>query len=286
MKSFKNHSFFYNKTLNKRRNRTRFEDNITASISMPPHLLFPISSRHPKLFQTEDFMKKRIIASSDLIFQHAERRVLLLFYSFIAFYNKNVEIKRGRTIEQHGMGSKINDTAACHHSLFPNFIIKNKQTSDDSDFENTQFARSLNMIIEQPTLVNIFDNHLEGGGNSFVMTNALNLINQVSNNNLDPILAMNDFFPSMNNFFTGYHAFVDKSKFPYSQALMLICEYQRKGTFSAADNLKIKKEYVALMLGLKAEECSLDSSFLHPHYLALQREIWINKANTYKPYRP
>jgi hypothetical protein len=69
--------------------------------------------------EIDDLYVKKVVLIPALIKRHAQKRVDFFFLLMIALYNKKVEIKKGKTILQHGKGSNKTGTAGCHASLFP-----------------------------------------------------------------------------------------------------------------------------------------------------------------------
>lgn len=264
--------------------------NVTASLAMRQSrrsLVPPGLSRAGML----DFDLKRIRDHGDAIEEHAARRADLLFYQMVALYGLNgkygmpIQVKRGVTVLQHGKGSKLQLTQACHSALFPAITIAAKGAYRDVDltasFKGTHLYQSLNSTVELPVPVNGFDDYIEGSGRpSSVMLACLDALNQVANDQVDPASGMALFYQAMHQFFTQSRAdyFTRNGLHTSTLIKLAIDEFQRKGTFSGADaGLKMLDDYLFLLLRLKPNEIKQvkeDRALLKSHYQSVQDEIW------------
>ncbi|EKD71035.1 MAG: hypothetical protein ACD_46C00291G0011 [uncultured bacterium] len=86
----------------------------------------------------DDLLVKKIDLTADLIKEHAARRVDLFFLLMCAVYKKNLIIKKGETVKQHGKGSEARGTHACHDSLFPNLLIFKEVDENDTNKVSTE----------------------------------------------------------------------------------------------------------------------------------------------------
>lgn len=224
---------------------------------------------------------------------HAARRTDLFFYLCVTVFNTNIEVIDGRTIWQHGTGSKSHGTHACHSTLFSNPQI--------SHLQGTHFLASLNMTVELPSEVNEFDKHLEGLYSQSTYVKQLNVIlNRCAKGEINPQQAMteymriNDFFFELFNQRYLYDE-TSKGKNKMSQeeekvrnkleSFKAIWQYQKEGTFKSAVQgkkpVEIDPDYIEMMLGrhtIKNRWFQFKSS----SYKALQAEI-IASPSTYKP---
>ncbi|MDR3492567.1 MAG: hypothetical protein P4M12_11120 [Gammaproteobacteria bacterium] len=262
----------------------------------------PISERIRKLekelFQSDDefecdqLMLQKIELLSDEIKEHAARRVDLFFYLLISVWEKNITIKKNSTAIQHGQGSAKKGTQACHSSLFPAVKFERAPTPlgwimsnfDFPTLDGTQFKEALNMTVELPSIVNIFDGLLERKYRSTSYTNdILSLLNKVSQSEMKPIDAMNEFFKIMNTFFMYIekkYVFSPKAKNP--EAFKKVWELEKKGTFHAVkqNTLVIDHNYVGLML--RANEAEIkkmgsDYKDCDTLFRKIQKEIFESK---------
>lgn len=246
------------------------------------------------LFKTVQKVRAQIV-------EHAARRVDLFFYLCLAVRGTFVRIEEDDTVKQHGKGSDKRGTQACHSSLFPNLkfiptfptetnnhrfggLFANTSKKPFRDLRGTHFEDSLNMTVELPGIVNGFDGHLEG---RFQLTefakDCLTILNKVSQNQLDPIAAMNEFFKVMFSFFDHLRRnYLNKPhRMDYPKTFTKVWEYEQEGTFMAAnrETLTIKDEYVRLMLRLNYVERLKAIYSLEPFYDRIQEEIYQARAS-------
>lgn len=215
------------------------------------------------------------------IIEHAARRVDLFFYSVIAVYDRQVMVSRGQTVKQHGRGSFIRATHACHSSLFPHLILQKKsdltgESRRDTTLDDTHFADSLNMTTELPIIVNKFDSYLDGTNKTSVLHDAATILNDAAIGKIEPKAAMNQFFSVMARFFTNFEKNHAKSD------LKKVAAWQKSGTFLAAnvDNT-VREDYLHLMLRLHPHEkleVQADPDRWYFYYKRIQDEIYLSKA--------
>ncbi len=204
--------------------------------------------------------------------EHAKRRVDLFFYTLISVYGQYLQIEMTPTVLQHGRGSAEYGTEACHSSLFPSLGFKRRTAWFDyirqplplPTLSGTDFEHTLNMTVELPSVVNDFDQHLEGiKRTSHSAREALRILHEVSNCTITPIEGMNQFLRALQDFFnqmdTKYIQTTGKIDNP--EAFKKVLELQRTGTFICAEPLSdtkkthtIKEEYIHLMLRLNSSE--------------------------------
>ena len=254
----------------------------------------------------DELLVKKIKLMHAQIVEHAARRVDLFFYLILAVRGTYAIITKDDTVKQHGKGSEKRGTQGCHSSLFPNLKFTQpieEQTSTGlintvfnlfftsspkkapRTLSGTYLEEALNMTYELPGIVNSFDGHLEG---RFEMTefadDCLAILNKVSKNEIDPIEAMNQFIKVMNDFFNhirrNYLKIRKQHRMDYPKTFPLVWEYEREGTFIAAnlDSLTVKNEYIALMLGLKKIDTFKAIFSLEPYYQRIQDEIYASKS--------
>lgn len=240
--------------------------------------------------EIDNFYVEKVRLVEDLIKEHAARRVDLFFYLLLSVYNKQVVVTKASTNKQHGRGDKEElGTAACHSSLFPNVklvaIPSNSffwTTPIAQDLQSTHLHDSLNMTVELPTVVNDFDGQLEGRYSKTPYTlDCLAILNKTAKGELTPPAAMQQFFQVMNRFFNIYERdYILTGKNDYPQAKKLIWQYQKQGTFIAANpDLSIKNEYLHAMLRIKQQTMlekaqEMVYSSLPTYYRNIQEEIY------------
>lgn len=230
---------------------------------------------------------KKVESISEIIIEHAMRRADLFFYLMIAVYKKNVRVYKDATVKQHGSGSQDLNTQGCHSSVIPNVKlepISNSllfQSSPVPDLENTQFADSLNMTVELPLIVNVFDGILEGKRQHSKEVKALlETLNQVSRG-LNPKLGMNKYYKIMDNFFNHVEQNqIRKNKIESPKAFKKVWEFEKKGTFSMVYNGCMKEDYFYSLLRLnkyEIEKLKKEPAIVEIYYKRIQDEIYENK---------
>lgn len=214
--------------------------------------------------QMDELLLEKIELVEDQIIEHAARRVDLFFYLLLAVYKKNMIISKDHTIKQHGKGSKSKGTQACHSSLFPNIKLEPIKTTLSFLFSTkplvisgTHLEDSLNMTVELPTIVNAFDQRLEGRYKlSKTVNGCLTILNKVSKGEIDPRDGMNEFFKIMDLFFQAFEKkYLTTKNKTSSAAIKTIWKYEKIGTFFyATENNAIQNDYLHLMLRLNSTE--------------------------------
>jgi hypothetical protein len=186
------------------------------------------------------------------IILHASHRVDLFFLLLVAVYGSKAIVNKGLTPRGIRGANKETGTHFCHSSLFPCVRLKfPEQTETVID--------SLNATVELPQAVNGFDGHLEGRKKPSSLIEASTVIlNQVSQEVIDPGQGMTPFFENLHMFFMMPHTsyFNKNSQTSTSQAKQHILAYQIKGSFLATDASKrtVSDEYLHKMLGLMPDE--------------------------------
>jgi hypothetical protein len=265
-----------------------------------------IKDQHRLLKNIDLALLKKVEMVAENIREHAIRRIDLFFLLLIAVYKKNVIIHKGKTTKQHGNGSEITDTAACHDSLFPTIITSKNETKpnlemttsywpltlfksnpmalppaqDEQLLQDTYFAEVLNMTTELPTCVNQFDCHMEMRGceRSSMVKTAVTILNRTASGEYDPIRGLNEFIKALNLFFKAMEY----------QYIMQIPDYsnkERQGSFRAINesSLTANRNYVYMMLGLhkltrKQYAAGLVySGYIEQRILEMQNEILTSK---------
>lgn len=221
----------------------------------------------------------------DEISEHAARRVDLFFYLLIAVHGKKVKISKADTIKQHGKGCRKKGTQACHSSLFPNLKFSDESKSTLS-LQGTHFDESLNMTVELPEIVNVFDGYLEGNNkNGRYIQACLVVINKVSMNEMSIKEGMNEFLRIMNDFFNEFETEkLIKMNTENTALLSRVCAYEKAGTFFCTnkDNKTISNNYIYALLRLCADDIKKvekNSSLLTAHYEQFQKETLESKAS-------
>lgn len=248
------------------------------------------------IFKQVDLLKTNIE-------EHAARRVDLFLLLLLAVYKKNVILSKGETVKQHGKGSKKYGTQACHSSLFPNIHIEPIRPSRFSFWANTsplvikgtQLEETLNMTVELPHIVNVFDGYIEGGSRLSEYTKAcLNIANRVSRGEIDPRAGINEFLQVMDIFFMHFeknYITTESAEEKADKAMQLVWEYEKKGTFKATEgnNLTVSDAYFYAALGLKQDEIDKLSYrswyYLPSFYERVQNQILSSKPLVEKRHK-
>lgn len=221
----------------------------------------------------------------DEISEHAARRVDLFFYLLIAVHGKKVKISKADTIKQHGKGCRKKATQACHSSLFPNLKFSDENKSTMS-LQGTHFDESLNMTVELPEIVNVFDGYLEGNNkNGRYIQACLVVINKVSMNEISIKEGMNEFLRIMHDFFNEFET-EKLIKMNTENALLLsrVSAYEKMGTFLCTneDKKTISNDYIFALLRLRHDDIKKvenNSDLLTAYYEQFQKETLESKAS-------
>lgn len=296
------------------RKRTSFEDNITASLALPepakPKMLLcetEIKQPSKKCNSLDELRLQEVELVSKQIIEHAQRRADLFFYLLIAIYKKFVVLNKDETVKQHGKGNPLYGTNACHSSLFPNFKLTEMPTENISEFlakghtffcpilDGTHFGETLNMTVELPRVVNVFDMHLEGKVHnpSTEVKGLTDILNKVSLGALTPQEGMGRFYEVMHKFFNDFET-EDCKKVAVDTPITIkkIGAYQREGTFKGAtkEHNKMTDEYFCMLMRIKPEDVKwkrnssdafdhyVEKKTLEKYYLQIQSEIYSSKA--------
>lgn len=215
-----------------------------------------------------------------LIENHASRRVDLFFYTLIAYYNTKLFVEIEDTFLQHGLGTKKQNSAACHSAILTSLWDTNHTSPPATDhnftsyrtsiLNGTHFENSLNATVELDVSVNYFDtNYIEGRSATHLKMRviALAILNKVSRGELDPIEGMNCFLSKMHkNFMSIQSDYFNNKELKSSPKLsrQAIFTAQYKGTFfnscafqtieNAPDDIILKDDYVNMLLASSKEE--------------------------------
>ena len=117
----------------------------------------------------------------------------------------------------------------------------------------------------------------------------LNILNLCAQDRIDPVTGMNMFFQAMNQFFTSPHErfFTRQGKCSTTAAKIKVYEYEREGTFQAANaDLSVRIEYIYMMLRLKPgeiREVKEDPRQLGKYYARIQEEIYAAPTRCSEP---
>lgn len=254
---------------------------------------------HKKMLEyNQDPTPENIFKQVDLlkteIEEHAARRVDLFLLLLLAVYKKNVILSKGETVKQHGKGSSTYGTQACHSSLLPNINIETPRASRFSFWSGaapfvitgTQLEEILNMTVELPHIVNVFDGYIEGGSRLSEYTKAsLNIANRVSRGEIDPRAGINEFLNVMDIFFIHFEkAYITSDKDKADAAMQLVWKHEKKGTFKATEGntLMVSDAYFYAALELKPDEVA-KLSYRSWYYLPYFYERVQNEILTSKP---
>lgn len=302
----------------KHRSRRNYSTNITASLALPEfreackskekNVKEPILSKLISLekerkqltepAQIDALLAKEVTLLDEKIKEHAARRVDLFFYLVLAVYEKQVIISKDKTIKQHGKGSKIRGSQACHSSLFPNVQLTTipskwqffKKISAPT-LAGTQLDEALNMTVELPNAVNAFDGHLEGRYRPTVYVQSLlNVLNEAASGKKNPQACMDNFFCIMNEFFLDMEKkCFTKKTIDTPITTKKIWEYEQAGTFQAAnaDKKTVNEDYMHLMLRLtQVEIASLKKKpeLISGFYKRIQNEIYNARLDNKSSY--
>lgn len=301
------------------RKRTTFKANNTASLALPDKI--NIQSSKCSIDKTEavklaafsesivermrQLHLKQLAATSvseisnivlekvelvaPLIKEHASRRVDLFFYLLVALFGTNVMIEKSNTIKQHGGGNNSLGTQACHSSLFPNLKIEPYSqwsfftSSKPFSLEGTYFAEALNMTVELPQIVNVFDGMLEGKKKeTSYVTDLVKILNAVAMKSLTPLQGMQKFFQIMTRFFDDFETkHTAKTELVNLPGLKKIWEYEKNGTFLGKANydLTINEGYLFSLLRVFINDKNFikNTNFLEQRYKLIQNEVLESK---------
>lgn len=268
--------------------KTSYDQNVTAAICNEQ------IAKKSNTGKTSGVAKaKKVPLSKEYIIEHAQRRVDLFFYLLVYYHDKNIEIRLGGIVSQHGAGSnyrKKEYTEASHSSLLSStygLLCMATRTNPNARHEivwplSNHFYNSLNSTVELPTEVNDFDGILEGKisdtWQSRWREDALCLLNLVSKGTINPLQGLQRYFLIMENFFNS-----DKIQQDYknsaNEAKRLIYAFQYQGTFDSKWNLHTKEvvdEYVFMLLRLDEKEIAdfkQNSKFKYEVFYRLQNEM-------------
>lgn len=256
--------------------------------------------------------------------EHAARRIDLIFYLMMAMYDREVVAEKIHTNKQHGEGTKKMGLEGCHSCLFPSVRLYKPSNGFLSDLATSAYDRitsntfedimtrhlgeSFNMTAEMISLVNDFDQFVEGHSiQGQVVKSILEICNKVSDKKLDPMEGMSDVLAVFRDFFQRFEeehlsskpSPKSKEKKPkdpkvkrdkeikFKQAMRKIMEYEAVGTFDAANAAgKIDPDYIYLLLRLRPEEIAKvkqDPSELKKYYLRMRKEIYEHASTVNNP---
>ncbi len=269
------------------------EETISAKIE----LLESSLKKSTDATQKDSLILQKVELVSEEIKEHAARRVDLFFYLLVAVHGKQITVTKESTVLQHGQGSDDKGTQACHSSLFPNVKFEKIpsawswiSTTPCSTLDNTQFKETLNMTVELPDIVNIFDACIEGRYHrTRYIKDLLTTLNKASRNEIDPIQGMNEFFKIMDSFFVATEKkYQDTKKLENPTAFKKVMSLQKEGTFQGVkkDTLLVDDSYLSLMLRLKPHEAAIarySTKYFASSFTAIQNEIF---ASTLKEPTP
>lgn len=291
------------------RQRSTFKTNKSAAIALPEYSFLgdhakknnsSLAMSYPVLKEMKRLHQKQIAAETDdevstiilkkvelvagLIREHAARRVDLFFYLLIAVYGTNYNIEKTTTIKQNGVGHNNLGTQAAHASLFPHIKLTQKSSwrfflKPPILFENTYFDDALNMTVELPQIVNVFDGMLEGKKTPSTYVHDLTkVLNQVSMKEKTPAEGMYLFFKIMSQFFNDFEQQqFSGCELKHQLALQKVCEYEKNGTFlfKANPDLTIQSTYFLSLLRVFTKDTELAGrkNFLESRYSLLREEI-------------
>lgn len=282
-------------SMRKSRKVTTFKDNASASLKLPySNEEFDKIKGNPEAYLTK---------VSDLIKEHAARRVDLYFYLLVAVYKTHLNIAQGDTLLQHGKGSAANQTHACHSSLFPSLLkIKKNKEPPILLFSTVHFFNSLNSTLELPKFVNNLDSELEGKINnpSLFRKRSLDIMQQVANGEIDPVAGLEQFLQAIEKTFkilqeekrnnnSGTPYLLRNSAIAPRFIKNKLIELEKNGTFCEdgfGDSQPGINEYANLLLRLRPEEiakCEQNKAIRQEIYLekiyAIQKEIYTSTSN-------
>jgi len=244
------------------------------------------------LAEVDILLIEKIRLIPELIREHARRRVDCFLYLCIAVYNKQVIISKGQTLYQHGTGSNITGTAACHSSLIPNPVVEPLVAASESapskllnaaywvasvfkkadpaapvapafQLAGTYLDDLLNMTVELPTVVNDFDGQMEGKWEQSIdVFTAISILNRVAKGELKPVDAVTEFLKYQKEFFTEMDRRYFRKEITYSNSRMilypkaakLVWQYEMEGTFECFNEKYqvVDPNYIHIKLHLPA----------------------------------
>lgn len=254
---------------------------------------------------------ERVELVAENIREHTTRRIELLFLLMIAVYKKNLVITKGKTIYQHGKGYHHTNTAGCHDSLYPALdftapgdnsmigavtsywesaksYLPSRFFSNTSDkpvsnsvglLNNTYLQELLNMTTELPASVNKFDMHMETRGfeKSSLVKVGIELLNQVSRGELNPIQGMNIFCRNLHLFFEAMNYtyiipppdYSTENKDRAPRTFARIWQYQKEGAYRIiSSSHQLKSSYIDMVLGLhKLTMAQRTASFVYNGFI-------------------
>lgn len=248
-----------------RKRRTRFDymQNYSAALVLP-YTKKELEEKQAEPHQLLSMSKAQVI-------EHANRRVDLLFYTFVAYYNSGRVVTRDRTDLQHGRGRNAAEntklTEACHSSLTPSLKDRIVRQSKDGYLSRknllsgTHLRNNLNATVELPHFINQFDDKLEHICNK----GTIKILNDVSFGKMNPIEGLGDFLIMMrnilnnmkqqakkNNSLLAQHSTLIKTNI-HLQLIDLVMEGTLSTTFSRQTG-KVHDDYIQLMLRMTSEE--------------------------------
>jgi hypothetical protein len=289
------------------------ETNAALEILKDPTAPAQAKTQAQAALDKQELAKVKLV--EPLIKEHAARRVDLFFYLLVAVYNQKALIKKDVTNKQHGSGSKLFGTEACHSSLFPNIELTQQASwnyfQKVLSLRGTHFEHTLNMTVELPRIVNKFDCVLEGNfilaAHRFIPSiynkNSLVILNKVATGELDPKTGMDEFLNNLKDFFNKVEKdylthrpddIEEKDLFKYSAAFKRVWELQKEGSFAICKENTlttcVNDEYIYLMLRIHPEsrwKVALPG-YLTSCYTSIQSEIFNTKAENIEltPTRP
>lgn len=266
----------------------------------------------------DDILIKKVELSAPMIRAHATMRVDLFFLLAIAIYNKQVSVKRGSTDRQHGKGSGLTGTAACHVSIIPNVVVAPLNHDDKKSVSalsllnkvsnffasatkpttaftltGTYLEDTLNLTNELIDIVNKFNCHMEGiFGASNAIKECIKTLNRCAAGEINPIDALQEYGKVMGLFYQHMEYKYVLSEIKYSnsgeiaspKAFKLVWQHERAGYLCAFDlkTSQPKWEYIYTLLNLPAAKRTASyvySGYISAKILELQAEILANKSN-------
>lgn len=259
----------------------------------------------------DDILVKKVLLTAEMIREHATKRGDLFLLLGVAVYKKQVNITKGPTVRQHGVGSKITGTAACHASLIPNPIITPLETQPAVQITSwfTRFYKAIttepqkpfsiadryimdemNVTTELVKVVNDFDGHMEGKyDKSNAVKECIAILNRCAKGEINPIELFHEYANVMKLFFHHMEyryvlpepRYFNHGEVPFPKAFKLVWQFEKEGTMRALnpENMQPLWEYLSMMLGIQQLPAAKRAAgFVYQGYieeciLARQREI-------------
>ncbi len=199
---------------------------------------------------------------------HAISRIDLFFYTLIAYWGTRLIVDMGETKSQHGVCDKTKKLGmffhACHSSLFPNLVDGMTREELAAPLPSMRtgilhgkyFFDALNVTVALPQVVNQLDIQLEGKRSDddplrrpIYRRRALEIINLVSNDEMNPIEGMTQFLNMLHGFYQDKRAYINESaKTSPTKARKRAWQYSGNAILSLRGDTYVRRDYIEMLL--------------------------------------